>query len=191
LKEAKQTERNITSNFKMAPLRSLHLFVAWLLLIALLGLIHPATSFITRASHARKVVSPANNHSLKVFQLLDRNVQSAQTVLELKSRPVTSLRSWKDLKMKGIRLLSLRLNTLEAVGLRTKRPKQKQSVLFASSLSSAALGLRGHSGLLLVSTVIVMLVKAFWKTVQQFRDIDSETIEEESAGVMDRCPWYV
>jgi hypothetical protein len=100
-------------------------------------------------------------------------------------------------------LLRQRLDTAKAAGV-----AQPKTALFQNNRSVLILysriGFLGHSGLLLVSTVLVVMVKQLWKTLQQQRaqsqsqslsqtnahskdDIDTDTVA--SAGVMDRCPW--
>lgn len=77
-----------------------------------------------------------------------------------------------------------RLDTLNAARLSNTNASQRDHGILLSGI-----GLVGHSGLLLASTILVMLAKAFWKTVQQSRDVHSGPDEAISSGPMDRCPW--
>ena len=86
---------------------------------------------------------------------------------------------------RGCTTLSSRLDTVNAAGLsKNKKAGRKRQTILQSSM-----GLAGHSGLLLASTILVLLAKAFWKTVQQSRNIQNDPEEAISSGPMDRCPW--
>lgn len=60
-------------------------------------------------------------------------------------------------------------------------PEENTSLL----LLQYSIGFVGHSGLILASTVLVMLARAFLQTVQQSQGQGSEV----EGGMMDRCPW--
>ena len=152
-----------------------------------LGLLHPKHGFITcsafsvaplptglRASHAR----------LLLGSNVDREPNSFAIHLEHKVRkeyPISSF--WEGVKAGGARMVS-RLDTLDAAGLVNNNAKRKRCVVLQSNI-----GLMGHSGLLLASTVLVMVAKAFWKTIQQSRNEDNGPEEVTPVGSMDRCPW--
>jgi hypothetical protein len=57
-----------------------------------------------------------------------------------------------------------------------------------SILLQANLGVFGHTGLLLASTVLVLVMQQLFRTIQQFRK-GQELQATRSGGMMDRCPW--
>jgi hypothetical protein len=57
-----------------------------------------------------------------------------------------------------------------------------------SILLQANLGFLGHTGLLLASTVLVLLMQQLFRTIQQFRK-GQEVQDTTSGGIMSRCPW--
>ena len=76
-----------------------------------------------------------------------------------------------------------RLDTLNAAGF------YRDADQMGKFAHQSSIGIAGHSGLLLASTVLVMLAKAFWKTVKQSGNDNNQPEEVTSSGPMDRCPW--
>ncbi|CAB9526067.1 expressed unknown protein [Seminavis robusta] len=71
--------------------------------------------------------------------------------------------------------------------------REKSSSLFRTDKSATMLmgsiGFLGHSGLLLASTVLVLLIKQLLATIQQARKGEDYATDESNGGMMDRCPW--
>lgn len=78
----------------------------------------------------------------------------------------------------GSAVVSSRLDTLQAAGI--AKPK-KETVFHQQKIFFL-----GHSGLLLVSTIVVLFTKQLWRTIQQSRGWEEV---ENTGGMMDRCPW--
>ena len=93
-----------------------------------------------------------------------------------------------------------RLDTLEAAGLTQSDVGSKRNGVSSANtkviplLSSATtLGFVGHTGLLLVSTLIINIIKALFFTKPPTEEEEllasSGDAPQKQSGIMDRCPW--
>lgn len=187
----------MNTNRELPSMQHRRVLLAFASLLAL-GLLHPVHGFASSSFSVRSStvdLHSGNPESLPgtEFELNGRSklfaARSDQNEYQQSSR------FWKGLKSRGSRVSS-RLDALAAAGLVTPKSTGTRSALFLQSTTSIGLGLhvRRHSGLLLASTLLVFVAKAFWKTVQQARgieDIESGDEPEVIKGVMsmDRCPW--
>lgn len=145
-----------------------------------LGVLHPNIYFASAFSTTLLSERLSTDSQRSPLFATKSNGCSSIFANPLEESPIS--RFLKGVHSRGTAMAS-RLDTLSAAGF-CKNTDLMKKFAFQSSI-----GIAGHSGLLLASTVLVMLAKAFWKTVQQSRNDDNQPDEEASSGPMDRCPW--
>jgi hypothetical protein len=89
----------------------------------------------------------------------------------------------------GVRLWK-RMDTLDAAGLRhvptaTSSPNNSKEQKHSAKLASSSIGFFGHSGLFLLSTIIVSMVKR----LMPLPPTTDDEPKQQQAGIMNRCPW--
>jgi hypothetical protein len=99
---------------------------------------------------------------------------------------------------KPIAAVLSRLDTMRAgkAPLLMKADSSKESPVYpvssnetrGSILLQANLGFLGHTGLLLASTVLVLVMQQLFRTIQQTRK-GEELQASNNGGIMNRCPW--
>lgn len=143
---------------------------------------------ITSTSTSTMMATTTDKSKLNPY-LVEKNPET------ITSSKINTKQKWKSIVTVLHRNL-VAIDTLQSAGLK-KSPSDPNQRHDHGPILFSQIGFVGHSGLLLVSTILVTMIRLAWKTYQEQKQKqqatthkkDAAVVEEAAGGVMDRCPW--